>query len=379
MSSERWWGDELSKLIQALYKTAAQPFLFGFNPESAHNWAVKRMRELDSIPLAKDVFEHVLRVDDPALHVKLHSLNCPNPVGLAAGFDKSAELINILPSFGFGFIEVGTLTPLVQEGQKKPRLFRLKKEKALINRMGFNNSGVKAAAERLANREKRSVFVPLGINIGKGRNTILEEAVDDYLTAFEHVYPYADYVVINVSSPNTPGLRDLQAAEHLRVILKCLANKNKELAEKSGDPIKPLFTKISPDLHEESLVDMAQMGVELNVGFIATNTTTDQSVLHTHLKENGGISGKPLKEKSNKILKRLYQLTKGVVPIIGVGGVFTAEDAYEKIQLGASLVQIYTGWIYEGPGLIPKINKGLLKLMKRDGLSHIREAVGTRA
>ncbi len=347
--------------------------------EIAHNLTVKSLSTLNKVPLVLDVAaKPFFKIDDPRLGVKIRSLEVANPVGLAAGFDKKAELLNVLPNFGFGFIEVGTFTPLKQEGQKKPRLFRLKKDKALLNRMGFNNPGVKIAAERLKENIAEGRRVPIGANIGKGRDTAIEEAVEDYLTALELVQPHADYIVLNVSSPNTPNLRALQKADYLAKILKRVAGRNRELAENSGEPPKLVFTKVSPDCSNEEIEEIARVSIELGTGLVATNTTIDYSVLkHKTNALEGGLSGAPLKHKSNEVLKKLRAATKGVVPIIGVGGIFTAEDAYEKIRLGASLVQVYTGWIYQGPSLVPNINKGLLKFLQRDGFKNIQEAVGT--
>jgi dihydroorotate dehydrogenase len=238
---------------------------------------------------------------------------------------------------------------------------------------------VKAAAERLKENAQAGRRVPIGANIGKGRDTAIEEALEDYLTALEHVHPYADYIVLNVSSPNTPNLRALQKADYLTGILKKVAQRNTELARKSGEPPKLVFTKVSPDCSNEELEEIARLSIELGTGLIATNTTIDYSIIKKGKVPagGGGLSGYPLKEKSNAVLKKLRLATRGVVPIIGVGGVFTAEDAYEKIRLGASLVQVYTGWIYEGPSMVPDINKGLLKFLKRDGFKNIQEAVGT--
>lgn len=324
-----------------------------------------------------EVFRNSLVVDDPALKVAIRSLQCSNPVGLAGGFDKGAELVNVLPHFGFGFLEVGTLTPLPQSGQEKPRLFRYKAQKALVNRMGFNNPGVRVAAERIKNRERR-FNVPVGVNLGKGRETPLEEAVDDYLIAFDEAAPHADYVVLNVSSPNTAHLRDLQAMKPMTQLLSAIAARNKELAEKEGRPPRLLFVKVSPDNSDDVLEEIVRVAVELNVGLIATNTTLDHSSLGSRAKkETGGLSGRPVRELSNQAIRKIYQWSKGVVPIIGVGGIFSATDAYEKIRLGASLVQVYTGWIYEGPDMVKRINKGLLEFLKRDGFKNIQEAVGT--
>lgn len=369
----------LPNLIQALYKNALQPILFNVDAEVAHNWAVKRIKQLEMIPTVLDLVDKSLNVKDSRLNVEFKTLSFSNPVGLAAGFDKGAELTNVLSKFGFGFLELGTLTPLMQEGQKKPRLFRYKREQALINRMGFNNPGVVVAMERLKEaRAKANKTIPIGINIGKGRETPLDEAHDDYVTAFTHVFDFADYVTVNVSSPNTPNLRDLQTAGHLRSVLAAVQAKNIFLSEAAGQPPKTVFTKVSPDLHEETIEDIAQLALDHNVGLIATNTTLDHSSLKRGSKDQqGGLSGKPVQTKSNQVLQRLYQLTKGIVPIVGVGGIFTAHDAYEKIRLGASLVQVYTGWIYEGPTMVRDINRGLLKLLEKDGFKNIKEAVGT--
>ncbi len=349
--------------------------------ETAHNLAVKSLGTFEKLPLLLDVAaKPFFNVADKRLEVSLGPLTVANPVGLAAGFDKQAELLNVLPHFGFGFIEVGTFTPLRQEGQQRPRLFRLKKDQALLNRMGFNNPGVKIAAERLERLSQEDRKVPIGINIGKGRDTAIEEAHEDYLTALEHLHQHSDYIVLNVSSPNTPGLRALQKADYLGNILKKVAAKNRELGEISGQPPKLVFTKVSPDCSEEELEEIARLSIELRTGIIATNTSVDYSLIkHKRERMEGGLSGRPIKEKANAVLKKLRVATKGVVPIIGVGGIFNAKDAYEKIRLGASLVQVYTGWVYEGPSLVPEINKGLLKFMERDGFKNIKEAVGTLA
>ncbi len=352
--------------------------------ETAHNLAIKSLGTMHKLPFLLDVAaEPFFKVEDPRLNVDIRSLSVANPVGLAAGFDKNAELLDVLPHFGFGFLEVGTFTPLRQEGQKRPRLFRFKKDQALLNRMGFNNPGVKVAAERLKSNLDNKERIPVGANIGKGRDTIIEEAIEDYITGLDHVHPVADYIVLNVSSPNTPNLRALQKVDYLAKILKTVAERNRALAEKSGEPPKLVFTKVSPDCSEEELEEIARLSVILNTGLIATNTTIDYTRLehtrNTTTQLSGGISGKPLRARANQVLKKLRIATKGVVPIIGVGGIFSAEDAYEKIQLGASLIQIYTGWVYQGPSLVPNINKGLLKLMERDGFKNIQEAVGTLA
>ena len=281
-------------------------------------------------------------------------LTFPNPIGLAAGFDKGAELLNVLPLFGFGFIEVGTFTPKPQVGQPKPRLFRFTGQQALINRMGFNNPGVDVLPERFGKFKPRR-RIPVGINIGMGKNTLLTKAGDDYQYAFTKAFPYADYIAINISSPNTPGLRDLQSIEHLKRLLSNLQQKNNELARKAGIKPRLLFTKLSPDLDDESVADMAKICVENNSGVIATNTTLNHSGLLIKNDQQGGLSGKPLKTRSNEVLKIVADISYKRVPVIGVGGIFSAQDVKEKLALGANLVQIYSGWIYEGPALVKAI------------------------
>lgn len=361
-------------MIGSLYRKALQPFLFTLDAETAHEFAVHTLARASNLGLAQDALAAMFVVDDPRLRVSVRSLSCPNPVGLAAGFDKNAELLDVLPSMGFGFVEVGTFTPLPQEGQKRPRLFRYKDEEALVNRMGFNNPGVKVAADRLATRSRRDV--PVGANVGKGRDTPLEEALDDYMTALRHIHDAADYLVLNISSPNTPNLRQLQQTEPLEKILRAAADFVRRRAESEGVPPKMLFVKISPDNADEMVEDIGRLCVDIGCGIIATNTTTDHSVIRED-DEQGGLSGRPLRQKSNDVIRRLYRITRGVVPIIGVGGIFSAADAYEKIRLGASLVQVYTGWIFQGPTMVKDINRGLLRLMERDGFTHIKDAVGT--
>lgn len=361
-----------------LYKNLLQPLLFQLDAETAHNTALRLIKTLEHAPKLLDVVTPMFEVRDERLRVNVKSLSCRNPVGLAAGFDKNVELLNILPAFGFGFVEVGTITPLKQEGHKRPRLFRFKKDLALLNKMGFNNPGIKAAAERLKMRWDSSKRCALGINLGKGRDTQLDEALDDYTTSLEHVIEYGDYFVLNVSSPNTPQLRNLQQATRLSDIVKKITARVRDWSAGRGEAPKPVFVKVSPDCTEQQLEEIAQLAIDHGIGLVATNTTIDYSVLKNK-KENleGGLSGAPVREKSDRVIRKLYSATKGVVPIIGVGGIFNVEDAYRKIQLGASLVQVYTGWIYEGPGLVPALNRGLLQRMEKDGFKKIQEAVGT--
>lgn len=296
-------------------------------------------------------------LEDPRLEKKVFGLTFKNPVGLAAGFDKDAALYNELAYCGFGFIEIGTVTPKAQTGNPKKRLFRLTEDEAIINRMGFNNGGVE---EMVKNLKKRKTDVIIGGNIGKNKITPNEEATKDYVISFEALHPYVDYFVVNVSSPNTPNLRALQDKEPLTQLLSTLKSKN---AEKNNK--KPILLKIAPDLTNEQLDDVIEIVESTNIeGIIATNTTIDRSSLKTKDPERfgpGGLSGKPLRERSTEVIKYITQKSNGRIPIIGVGGIHSGLDAKEKLQAGASLVQLYTGFIYEGPSIVRKINRELLK------------------
>jgi dihydroorotate dehydrogenase len=314
-------------------------------------------------------------VNDPRLRVNVFGLAFPNPVGLAAGFDKNAHLLNFLPSLGFGHVEVGGTTPLPQSGNPKPRLFRLPADRALINRMGFDNDGAGEVTLRLARRPQNCI---VGVNIAKNKNTVQDEAWMDYARTFSAVCEVVDYVVINVSSPNTPGLRDLQEKKQLSKILENVQALNSRLPAP-----KPILLKIAPDLADKELDEIVNVCKKYKVsGIIATNTTVSRnSLLKTDVERvraigEGGLSGAPLKNRSTEVIRTLYKKSGGSLPIIGVGGILSAQDAYEKIKSGASLVQVYTGLIYEGPSLAKKINKGLLKFLRRDGFSSIQEAVG---
>jgi dihydroorotate dehydrogenase len=307
-------------------------------------------------------------------------LKFENPVGIAAGFDKNGVVANALEALGFGFVEVGTVTFHPQSGNPKPRLFRLPKDEALINRAGFNNEGAQALAERLKIKRPNCV---LGINIGKSKTVELENAIEDYLASFEIVYPHADYIAINVSSPNTPNLRELQKADALSSLLDALQKRNQELALKVGkeNPL-PLLVKIAPDLNQNDLESIVGVVVDKKLsGIIATNTTVSREGLHSSAKEieacgAGGLSGAPLRKHSTEIISSIYKLTKGTLPIIGVGGIFNAQDAFEKISAGACLVQLYTGLIYEGPSIAKNINEGLFKIFTKHGFRSFDEAVG---
>ncbi len=303
-----------------------------------------------------------------------------NPVGLAAGFDKNGTAAQALAALGFGFIEVGSVTSEPQPGNPRPRLFRLPRDRALINRAGFNNCGAAQLAENIKRHRPECV---LGVNIGKSRRIAIEDAIPDYLESFAAVYDVADYVAVNVSSPNTPNLRELQRPERLANLLESLQERNAELARQYAlSKPKPLLLKIAPDLTEaeiESIVEVA-MGAGV-AGIIATNTTVRRADLLTSNEQvtacgEGGLSGAPLRQRSNQVIALVCRLTRGALPIIGVGGVFTAEDAWEKICAGASLIQLYTGFIYEGPNVARRINEGLAGILKREGFRSLDEAIG---
>ncbi|WP_424963620.1 quinone-dependent dihydroorotate dehydrogenase [Ekhidna sp.] len=335
-----------------------KPILFLFSPEKAHKITTGLLHLVLKFPFGKSIVKGMFNFQDQRLEREVFGLKFKNPVGLAAGFDKNAELIDDFANLGFGFIEIGTLTPKGQPGNPQPRLFRLPKDEALINRMGFNNDGVEAAIERLKNR-KSDILV--GGNIGKNKVTPNENALDDYLICFEKLYHYVDYFVVNVSSPNTPGLRDLQEKEPLMKLLKALQDENKK-----KEIQKPILLKIAPDLSESQLDDIIEITQKLDLdGLIVSNTTIDRAGLKTDTKKvesigAGGLSGKPVFNKSNEVLKYIRRHLP-LVHIIAVGGIHSAQEAVEKIQAGANLVQIYTGLVYEGPALIKRINKELLK------------------
>ena len=304
------------------------------------------------------IYKLIFKIESQKLERELFGLKFPNPVGLAAGFDKDAKLFRQLANFGFGFIEIGTLTPKPQSGNPKKRLFRLKKDSALINRMGFNNGGVMEAVERLKQNPVGAKHVLIGGNIGKNKTTPNEEAVNDYIFCFEALFDYVDYFVVNVSSPNTPNLRALQEKEPLTELLNTLQNINN-----SKEIRKPILLKIAPDLSNEQLLDIIEIVSSTKIdGVIATNTTIDRDgLISENKKEIGGLSGKPLSDRATEVIRFLSEKSNHAFPIIGVGGIHSPEDALEKIDAGASLVQLYTGFVYEGPELIKRINKALIK------------------
>ncbi|MCG9793223.1 quinone-dependent dihydroorotate dehydrogenase [Flavobacterium algicola] len=336
-----------------MYKLLLRPLFFCFDPEKVHYFTFSLVRFTSKIPGFSALYRALFLVDDKRLETEVFGLKFKNPVGLAAGFDKDAKLYKELSNLGFGFIEIGTLTPKGQEGNPKKRLFRLKEDSAIINRMGFNNGGVLEAVERL----KANNGVLIGGNIGKNKLTPNEEATSDYEICFDALYDHVDYFVVNVSSPNTPNLRALQDKEPLTQLLQTLQNKN-ILKPKQ----KPILLKIAPDLTDEQLLDIIDIVNETKIaGVIATNTTISREGLQSENKnEMGGLSGKPLTKRSTEVIRFLSQKSNKSFPIIGVGGIHTAEDAIEKLDAGASLVQLYTGFIYEGPALVKAINKKLL-------------------
>ncbi len=341
------------------YKHVIRNVLFLFNPEHVHHFIMRTVRVINMVPGFGKLMNVIFCVEDPNLERNIFGIRFKNPVGLAAGFDKDAEVIDAFANLGFGFIEIGTLTPKPQPGNPTPRLFRLVNDEALINRMGFNNKGVDEAVKQLKNT-KSNVIV--GGNIGKNKITPNEEAARDYELSFEVLFDYVDYFVINVSSPNTPNLRALQEKEPLKKLLQRVQVRNKM----KTNP-KPVLLKIAPDLTNNQLDDIIDIVEELNLdGIVATNTTIGRDGLHTEKKKieeigAGGLSGKPLRNRSTEIIRYLKQHAKSDFPIIGVGGINTTEDALEKLEAGASLVQIYTGFIYKGPGFIKEINKAILQ------------------
>lgn len=333
-------------------------FLFLLRPESAHNISFIFIKFLMFTSIDRWIWSKIYSFKHPKLNREVFGLKFQNPVGLAAGFDKDAKLFHQLETFGFGFIEIGTVTPLRQDGSPKPRLFRLKSDEALINRMGFNNEGIESVVARL--RRKKSNII-IGGNIGKNKKTNNEQAVNDYEICFEKLFPYVDYFVVNVSSPNTPGLRDLQEKEPLTNLLISLQKINN-----NKDRRKPILVKISPDLNNSQLDDIIEIiKITMIDGVIATNTTISRREIKTNknkIKEigDGGLSGKPLCSRSTQVIEYLSKKSNKMFPIIGVGGIHSAKDALEKLDAGADLIQLYTGFIYEGPALVKRINKAIL-------------------
>ncbi|GIJ96623.1 dihydroorotate dehydrogenase (quinone) [Capnocytophaga stomatis] len=337
-----------------MYKQLIQPILFSLDPEKAHHLTFSWLKFIHKIPGIPALIRSIYQVEHPSLEREVFGIKFKNPVGLAAGLDKEAKLYEELSNLGFGFIEIGTITPKGQPGNPKKRLFRLKADKAIINRMGFNNQGVEEAIKQL----KKNKNVIIGGNIGKNKITPNEQAVDDYSICFEKLFPYVNYFVVNVSSPNTPNLRTLQEKEPLTLLLNTLQKLNSQ-----KEKPKPILLKIAPDLTNEQLLDIIDIVKETKIaGVIATNTTISRERLQSpDRNETGGLSGKPLTKRSTEVIRFLSEKSGKAFPIIGVGGIHSVEDALEKLEAGASLIQLYTGFIYEGPKLIKDINKRLIK------------------
>ena len=340
-----------------MYRRIIRPLLFLIPPETTHHIIVFLVRIAFRIPGIKQILKKTYVVKDKRLNRELFGLKFTNPIGLAAGFDKNADFFNEFMVFGFGFIEIGTVTPIGQVGNPKPRLFRIPRDHGLINRMGFNNLGLDKAVDKLKNVPEGLI---IGGNIGKNTSTSNEKAVEDYAKCFKGLYPYVDYFVVNVSCPNICDLSELQDKELLMGILVRLADIRSSMAQK-----KPILVKISPDLNFQQIDDVLELISRTGMdGIVATNTTIKRENLATEAKVieqigNGGLSGKPLRQRSTEIIKYISEKTNGELTIIGTGGIMSPEDAIEKINAGASLIQIYTGFIYEGPGIVKKINKAL--------------------
>src|SRR5437763_3701206 len=361
------------------YRSIARPFLFRLEPETAHELALRTLKVALGSEAARAAAARRFG-REPFGALARFGLTFKNPLGLAAGFDKNGVAIKQLAALGFGFIEVGTVTQHAQTGNARPRLFRLPADRALVNRQGFNNRGAAAFAARLKAEDRPSCV--LGINIGKSRVVDVADAVPDYLASFELVYPHADYIAVNVSSPNTPNLRELQRADALDALLDALQRRNRELAAEHARRPMPLLVKIAPDLDERELELIVDVALRAQLaGLIATNTTTSRAALRTPARVvagygAGGLSGAPLARRATEVIATLYRLARGALKIIGVGGIFNAEDAWAKICAGASLVQLYTGFVYQGPNIANEINEGLAKILVREGFASLDEAVG---
>ncbi len=370
-----------------IYQIAIRPLLFSVlkaDPEAVHRQSLAALQAIDANPrsplsiLAKASFQQYFCRADNRLSQSLFGLNFANPVGLAAGFDKDGIAAGMWQYLGFGFTELGTVTNIAQSGNPQPRLFRLPQDRAALNRMGFNNLGSEAMAIALKSRQHDDFTIPIGINLGKSKITPIEDAAGDYLGSFKRLQDLGDYFVINVSSPNTPNLRDLQAIEPLGVIFDTLQQENQGR--------KPILVKIAPDLAFDDIAAVVELSQKYQLaGIIATNTTIDRSKLTTQIiaatgkkvtEEAGGISGAPVRQKSTEVIRFIHQQTGGNLPIIGVGGIFTADDAWEKITAGASLIQLYTGWTYNGPWMVDRILVGLLEKLEIRKLASISDAIG---
>ena len=340
-----------------------RPFIFNLDPETAHDLAIKSLK-FNYLP--SKIFEVE---DEQMLNIELLGKNFPNPIGLAAGFDKSAEVYNSLLKFGFGFVEVGTVTPLKQFGNTKPRIFRLEDDKAMINRLGFNNDGIEIIKKRIKSESKKGI---LGVNIGPNKNT--KDQKNDFCLGLKNFYDVADYITINISSPNTKGLRDFHNHEKLKDLLM---NLNK--IKKENKTNIPLLLKISPDISDDYISIIVHVALKSNISaIILTNTTNGNrdNLISKNKKEEGGLSGEPIQKISTNMIKKFYKHLNGKIPIIGVGGVNSGKSAYEKIIAGASLLQLYTGFVYNGPSVAKDIKKELIEILKSEGIKNIKDAIG---
>lgn len=361
--------------MSGLYKKIIRPILFKLPTEAAHEIGIETLKFALGSSFAQDFASKRFAGAESFTDLKRFGLTFKNPLGVAAGFDKNGIVVNGLAALGFGFVEVGTVTFNPQKGNEKPRLFRLPEDKALINRLGFNNEGTPRVVERLKKIQPRCI---LGINIGKNKDVPNEEAIENYLQSFDLAHQAADYIAVNVSSPNTPNLRELQQADSLENLLAALQKRNRELSA------KPLLVKIAPDLSEAEIEAVTDICLRKKLsGVIATNTTVSRENLKTSSIKvakigAGGLSGKPLGKRSNEVIRQIYKYSKGKLPIIGVGGVFSAEDAFEKIASGACLIQAYTGFIYQGFSFAKEVNSGLARILKEKGFKDLDQAVGTK-
>jgi dihydroorotate dehydrogenase len=363
-----------------LYKSIIRPVLFHKDPEDSHEMILGL---LSRTGFFYGAIENIYKVEDERLEVKVGPLTFSNPVGLAGGFDKNVVAPKMISAFGFGFMEVGAITAQAQPGNPKPRLYRLPEDEALINRLGFNNEGaevIAAKCERLRARGGKPK-IPLGLNIGRTKIVETKDAAADFVSCFEKLFPHGDFFTLNVSSPNTPNLRDLQEKNLLRELLSAVQKKNHDLAARAKFAVKPVFVKIAPDMEFSQVDQIIEVVDEVKLnGIVATNATAfmRDKLKSVHASEPGGLSGRPITMMVTSFIAHIYKITRGRFPIIGVGGIFNAADAYDKIKAGANAVQIYTGWIYEGPGAVKRINQGLLRLIERDGLKNISEAIGQK-
>ena len=369
----------ITPMLSAVYQYGVRPLLFSLDPEAAHHLAIATCRRISESPTLQAIAKSTFYYSDSRLSQTLWNLKFENPVGLAAGFDKNGEAIGAWEHLGFGFAEVGTITAHAQAGNPQPRLFRLPSDRAVLNRMGFNNRGAAATALDLQNYlQSHKLSIPLGINLGKSKITEIADAKLDYAESLRSLYEFGDYFVVNVSSPNTPNLRDLQATDQLCAILAELNPINTQN--------KPILVKIAPDLNDADIIEVVKASQAYGVaGIIATNTTISrQNLTTTHLamtgkpvtEEAGGISGQPVRDRSLEVINLIWQTTQGNLPIIGVGGIFTADDAWQKITAGAAIVQVYTGLIYEGPMIVKQILQGLVAKLEANGLENIQQAIG---